>query len=116
MADSVDLDRVFRALGAETRRDMLRALARGPRSMGALVGPLPMSRAAAAKHVALLEAAGLVRRERRGREIVVRLAPATLLGALQWFVFTARHWPPRPEAVAPKARPAPRRKPPRLDS
>ena len=65
-------DRVFRALADGTRRDIvLRTLDR-ERSVSALARRYPMSFAAVQKHVAVLEAAGLVTKRRRGREQLVR--------------------------------------------
>ena len=61
------LDAVFHALGDATRRGMLHSLAQGERTVGQLAEPLQMSLAAASKHVKALEAAGLIRREIRGR-------------------------------------------------
>ena len=58
----VALDRVFGALSDPTRRAMLRRLAGGPRTVGELAEPFEMSFAAAAKHVKVLEHAGLLSR------------------------------------------------------
>jgi len=59
---SPTLDAVFRALADPTRREMLRSLAEGDRSIGELAAPLRMSFAGASKHVQALERAGLLRR------------------------------------------------------
>jgi DNA-binding transcriptional ArsR family regulator len=53
------LDTVFHALGDATRRDMLRELTLGERSVSQLAQPFEMSLAAASKHIKALEAAGL---------------------------------------------------------
>ena len=66
--DSVVLDRTYRALGDATRRRLLRELGAGKARITDLAAPLPMSFAAVARHVAVLERAGLVAREVRGRE------------------------------------------------
>jgi DNA-binding transcriptional ArsR family regulator len=69
---SADADRIFQALADGTRRDIL-AHALGPGcSVSALARRYPMSFAAVQKHVAVLERAGLVSKERRGREQLVR--------------------------------------------
>jgi DNA-binding transcriptional ArsR family regulator len=66
------VDRIFHALADRTRRDIL-ALAVGDRySVSALAKRYPMSFAAVQKHVAVLEGAGLISKERRGRERLVR--------------------------------------------
>jgi DNA-binding transcriptional ArsR family regulator len=69
---NADVDRIFHALSDGTRRDIL-ALAVGDRySVSALAKRYPMSFAAVQKHVAVLEGAGLVTKERQGRERLVR--------------------------------------------
>ena len=71
-AQTFDADRVFAALADATRRDIvLRALDAGE-GVAELAGHYPMSFAAVQKHVAILERAGLVTKERTGRRTVVR--------------------------------------------
>lgn len=65
-------DRVFRALADPTRRDILARTLGEEASVSALARRYPMSFAAVQKHVAVLEAAGLVTKRRRGREQLVR--------------------------------------------
>jgi DNA-binding transcriptional ArsR family regulator len=67
-----EVDRVFHALADATRRDVLRRCIRGESSVSRLADGYPMSFAAVQKHVAVLERAGLVTKERRGREQLVR--------------------------------------------
>ena len=86
------LDTVFHALGDGTRRQMLRALAEGERTVGQLAEPFHMSLAAASKHVKTLEGAGLIRREVRGRTHICRLEPAPLAAADQWLRQYERFW------------------------
>jgi DNA-binding transcriptional ArsR family regulator len=69
------VDRLFHALADATRRDILRRAVRGERSVSSLAEAYPMSFAAVQKHVAVLERAGLVTKERRGREQLVRTDP-----------------------------------------
>src|SRR3954451_1547215 len=66
------VDEVFRALADSTRRDILRRCAADEPSVSRLADVYPMSFAAVQKHVAVLERAGLVVKERRGREQLVR--------------------------------------------
>jgi DNA-binding transcriptional ArsR family regulator len=66
------VDEVFRALADPTRRDILRRCAAGEPSVSRLAQAYPMSFAAVQKHVAVMERAGLVTKERRGREQLVR--------------------------------------------
>jgi DNA-binding transcriptional ArsR family regulator len=69
------VDRLFHALADATRRDIVRRSARGELSVSGLAAAYPMSFAAVQKHVAVLERAGLVTKERRGREQLVRTDP-----------------------------------------
>src|SRR5215208_33982 len=66
------VDELFRALADSTRRDILRRCAGREPSVSRLAQAYPMSFAAVQKHVAVLERAGLVTKERRGREQLVR--------------------------------------------
>jgi DNA-binding transcriptional ArsR family regulator len=66
------VDELFHALSDPTRRDILRRCAAGEPSVSRLAQAYPMSFAAVQKHVAVLERAGLVTKERRGREQLVR--------------------------------------------
>ena len=66
------VDEMFHALADPTRRDILRRSLAGEPSVSRLARAYPMSFAAVQKHVAVLERAGLVTKERRGREQLVR--------------------------------------------
>jgi DNA-binding transcriptional ArsR family regulator len=63
---------VFHALADATRRDIVRRAVDGELSVSALARCYPVSLPAVQKHVAVLEAAGLVTKQRRGREQLVR--------------------------------------------
>jgi DNA-binding transcriptional ArsR family regulator len=67
-----EVDRLFHALADATRRDILHRCLRGEPSVSRLADVYPMSFAAVQKHVAVLERARLVTKERRGREQLVR--------------------------------------------
>jgi DNA-binding transcriptional ArsR family regulator len=72
MHSSFNADHVFAALADATRRDIvLRALS-GHEGVAELAEHYPMSFAAVQKHVAVLERAGLVTKQRTGRRKVVR--------------------------------------------
>ena len=90
-----EMNSVFHALGDATRRQMLRDLAAGERTVGELAQPFAMSLAAASKHIKVLEGAGLIRREVRGRTHVCRLDPGPLASAHQWLGFYERFWTSR---------------------
>ena len=65
-------DRVFHALADSTRRDIVLRTLDGEHSVSALARRYPMSFAAVQKHVAVLDEAGLVTKQRKGREQLVR--------------------------------------------
>src|SRR5213083_3772438 len=67
-----DFDRVFAALADHTRRDIVRRAISAEEGVVELAGHYPMSFAAVQKHVAVLERAGLITKERTGRRKVVR--------------------------------------------
>ena len=75
------VDGVFHALADATRRDILHRSAGGELSVSRLAAAYPMSFAAVQKHVAVLQRAGLVTKERRGRERLVRTDPAAVARA-----------------------------------
>ena len=64
----LEVDRLFHALADRTRRDIVRHVIDGEHSISDLARRYPMSMAAVQKHVAVLEGAGLVTKNRRGRE------------------------------------------------
>ncbi|AQR75869.1 helix-turn-helix transcriptional regulator [Sphingomonas sp. LM7] len=82
------VDATFAALADPTRREMLARLAEGEKPVGALTGGFAMSAAGAAKHLAVLEAAGLVHACRRGRHRYCRLDTDPLAEAALWL----RRW------------------------
>jgi DNA-binding transcriptional ArsR family regulator len=69
---------VLAALGDETRWRILEVLGEGEASASALAGVLPVTRQAIAKHLGVLEAAGLVEPVRAGREVRYRVLGAEL--------------------------------------
>jgi DNA-binding transcriptional ArsR family regulator len=76
-----DFDRMFGALADATRRDIVRRAIDGDEGVAELAGHYPMSFAAVQKHIAILERAGLVTKQRSGRRKVVRTNLAGLLAA-----------------------------------
>ena len=78
---SPDFDRVFPALADHTRRDILRRAISAEEGVLELASHYPMSFAAVQKHVAVLERAGLITKQRIGRRKVVRTHLESLLVA-----------------------------------
>ena len=79
--DQGTVDRVFAALADATRRDIVRRVLQQEASVSGLARNYRMSFAAVQKHVSVLEKAGLVHKERRGREQIVRGDVDTIRGA-----------------------------------
>ena len=67
-----EVDRLFQAFADSTRRDIVRRVTAGEYSVSGLAALHAMSFAAVQKHVAVLERASLVTKEKRGREQIVR--------------------------------------------
>lgn len=76
-----EIDRVFHALAAATRRDILRRTIEREQSVSALAADYDISFAAVQKHVAVLEEAGLIVKRAEGRERLVRADPAMIARA-----------------------------------
>ena len=73
-----NIDRIFRALADSTRRDIVRRTLASTFSVSELAHEYDMSFAAVQKHVAVLEAADLVRKFPNGRERIVKGNPTTI--------------------------------------
>lgn len=84
---------VFAALADPTRRAVLRAVAdRGEATATDLGAAVGVSRQAAAKHLDLLAAAGLVADRHRGRERLWQVTPSPLTDAATWLTTTGSAW------------------------
>src|SRR5947209_11896629 len=87
---------VFGALSDPTRRTLLRTIAQQPEATATqLASELPISRQAVLKHLTALADAGLVDRERSGREVRYRLTPAPLSDAVSWMAEVGGRWDER---------------------
>jgi DNA-binding transcriptional ArsR family regulator len=94
------VDQVFAALADPTRRALLELLGRRAAcSATALAADLPISRQAVVQHLAVLEAAGLVRRDRAGREVLFRVEPDRLDAAASWLSARASDWQHRLQSL-----------------
>lgn len=72
MSATFDPDRAFAALADATRRDIVLRAMTGAEGVAEIAGYYPMSFAAVQKHIAVLERAGLVTKQRSGRRKVVQ--------------------------------------------
>ncbi len=73
MENERQVDRVFYALSDPTRREILKMIARRGLTISELAAPFTMSLAAVAKHIGVLEEAGLLKKRRDGRSQVCSL-------------------------------------------
>ena len=92
MLNSQQLDETFRALGDPTRRRIVEQLTGGPASVSQLARPLPMSLPAVHQHLQVLEGAGLVRSEKRGRVRWCELDAARMRAVEGWILARRRSW------------------------
>jgi len=95
-----DVDRIFHALADQTRRDILRRTVQSGESVSILSRHYEMSFAAVQKHVAVLERAGLVAKERRGREQVVHANRVTVRKAMTLLDAYEQTWIQRIDQIA----------------
>src|SRR5713226_7759504 len=93
------LNHVFAADADPTRRAIVQRLARGPATISEIARPFPVSFNAVSKHMMVLERAGLVHREIRGREHVCRLRPGALRQANVWLEQYRQFWESRLDAL-----------------
>ena len=82
------------------RRSIVRQLTGGEKSLSELAEPFDMTLPGMMKHVAILEGAGLVMTEKRGRTRFCRLEPEALTRAQAWIEEIASFWTKRLEALA----------------
>jgi DNA-binding transcriptional ArsR family regulator len=99
MVEDQSLDRAYAALSDSTRRRLLIALRDGPARITDLAAPLPISFAAVARHVSVLESAGLIHREIRGREHWLTVRSAGLRPAEEWIAEQTSFWSVRADAL-----------------
>jgi DNA-binding transcriptional ArsR family regulator len=100
MSSEQDVGAVFAALADPTRRQLVMSLAAGSTVTATrLSADLPMTRQAIAKHLAMLDHAGLVAAERRGRETHYRLTPEPLADAAGWMAAVGGEWDDRLDAL-----------------
>lgn len=87
-----DLDRLFHALADPTRRAVVERLGIGPAPTSELARPFPMALPSFLQHLDVLEHAGLVTSEKRGRVRTYRLTPRPLASAQDWLARQRDLW------------------------
>ncbi len=86
------LTNVLSAISHPTRRAIIRRLANGPARFLDIAKPFYVALNAITKHLKLLERAGLIERERRGREVLISLRPEALRLVADWVHEYERFW------------------------
>ncbi|MCV7170985.1 MULTISPECIES: ArsR/SmtB family transcription factor [Mycolicibacterium] len=104
MVEDQVLDRTYGALADPTRRRLLETLRGGDARITDLAAPLPMTFAGVSRHIGVLESAGLVQREVRGREHWVSLRPDGLTLAQRWLDQQTDFWTARADALQDRLR------------
>jgi DNA-binding transcriptional ArsR family regulator len=87
-----DLTNVLGAVSHPSRRAILDRLVRGPARVTEIAEPFDMSLNAVSKHLKVLEAAGLIRREVVGREHFIEVRAAPLRKVSEWVHEYERYW------------------------
>jgi DNA-binding transcriptional ArsR family regulator len=91
---------VFDALADPMRRRLLAEIAAAPATATELAAGLPISRQAVTKHLSSLSQAGLLGRERSGRDVRYRVTPERLSDAMEWMVAVGGRWDERLQRLA----------------
>ncbi|MEP7058285.1 MAG: metalloregulator ArsR/SmtB family transcription factor [Caldimonas sp.] len=97
--EEAHLDLVFAALSDSTRRGVLAQLDRGSSTVTELAQPHAMSLPGFMKHLAVLEAAGLIARSKAGRVVSCELDAAPMRQAALWISRYERFWNDRLDAL-----------------
>jgi DNA-binding transcriptional ArsR family regulator len=93
------LDRTYAALADPTRRALLEALRSGPARITELAEPFSMTFAGVSRQIIVLERAGLLQREVRGREHWLSVRPEGLAAAERWISDQTEFWSGRADAL-----------------
>lgn len=91
---------VFSALADPTRRAIVAALGRGPKTVSTLAAPFMMALPSFMKHLGVLERSGLIRSAKLGRVRTCELVPGTLTQAEHWLGRQRAAWEARSDRVA----------------
>jgi DNA-binding transcriptional ArsR family regulator len=92
-------DDVFAALASPARREVLRLLLDGPRTVNDLASHFNMRRPSVSEHLRVLRSAGLVSERRAGRERRYQLDPRPLMEVRDWLDPYEQFWRDRLNAL-----------------
>jgi DNA-binding transcriptional ArsR family regulator len=93
------LDAVFAALADPTRRAIIERLSRGEARVTEVAEPFQMSLNAVSKHIRVLEASGVVERQRKGRDHIISINARSLDEVDGWILRMRRFWEERLDAM-----------------
>ena len=93
------LDAVFGSLSDPTRRDILKRISKRSMSVGAIARHYEFSFAGVAKHLEVLERAGLVNKTRRGKEQIITIDPGALATANSYLETYKQLWEQRLDSL-----------------
>ena len=93
------LDAVFAALADPTRRAIIERLSRGEARVTEVAEPFQMSLNAVSKHIRVLEASGVVERQRKGRDHIISINARSLDEVDGWILRMRRYWEERIDAM-----------------
>lgn len=93
------LDLIFHALSDNTRREIIGLLKSGHKRVSDLAASFEVSLNAVSKHIKVLEKAGIVEKEKLGREYFCHLKGDSLQEAQNWLRFHEAFWNDRLEAM-----------------
>lgn len=90
--DSFLLSDIFHSLSDPTRRKILDRLSQKPLTVSEIAKPYRISLVAISKHLKVLERAKLIRRQKMGREYMIRLHPQPLREAYKYIESYKKDW------------------------
>lgn len=93
------LDSVFSSLSDPTRRDILSRVSKQTMSVSTIAAQYDFSLAGIAKHLAILERAGLIRKDRHGKEQIVSIDPGGLAAASDYLEAYRKLWEDRLDSL-----------------
>ncbi|MBW4477577.1 MAG: metalloregulator ArsR/SmtB family transcription factor [Tolypothrix brevis GSE-NOS-MK-07-07A] len=96
---TIALDRIFAALADATRRDILKRVSIAEHTISELAVSYAMSFAAIAKHISVLEKAGLIIKRRSGKEKVIQIQPKAIEVAFSYLSEYEKVWSDRFDAL-----------------
>lgn len=87
-----NLTAVLGAISHPSRRAIITRLAKGPARVTEIAAPFDMSLNAVSKHLKVLEGAGLIHREKQGRDHVIEFRGMPLRQVVRWVHEYERFW------------------------